>query len=77
MELDFCYILYSWTRDKLKLEVVFDGGGVGQQLNTLPPPFPLLFPTKPPPPTRSARCEQDVGAKVTARETGALEGGVK
>lgn len=31
---DFCYILYTQTGDKLKLEVVFVGGGVGQQLNT-------------------------------------------
>ena len=35
---DSCYILYTQTGDKLKLEVVFVGGGVGQQLNTLPPP---------------------------------------
>lgn len=39
---DFCYILYTQTGDKLKLEVVFVGGGVGQQLNnTPPPPLPL------------------------------------
>lgn len=32
---DFCYILYTQTGDKLKLEVVcLLGGGVGQQLNT-------------------------------------------
>lgn len=31
---DFCYILYTQTGDKLKLVVVFVGGGVGQQLNT-------------------------------------------
>lgn len=31
---DLCYILYTRTGDKLKLEVVFVGGGVGQQLNT-------------------------------------------
>lgn len=74
MEHDFCYILYTRTGDKLKLEVVFDGGGVGQQLNTLLAPFPLLFPTNPPPPTMSAQCEQGVGGKATARETGAWGG---
>lgn len=34
---DFCYTLYTQTGDKLKLEVVFVGGGVGQQLNPPPP----------------------------------------
>lgn len=39
--------LYTQTGDKLKLEVVFVGGGVGQQLKGPPLPPPL-----------GAQCEQ-------------------
>lgn len=38
---DFCYILYTQTGDNWNLKLcLLVGGGVGQQLNTYPPPSP-------------------------------------